>query len=82
MIVKHREDGERVVFVRDQHIVLAKGSEETALLPLSSLKPAKAAQPESILAAVAAAWALNIDPELIEAGLRTFDSSQKRNIDE
>ena len=82
VIVKHREDGERVVFVRDQHIVLAKGSEETALLPLSSLKPAKAAQPESILAAVAAAWALNIDPELIEAGLRTFDSSQKRNIDE
>jgi len=82
VIVKHREDGERVVFVRDQHIVLAKGAEETALLPLSSLKPAKAAQPESILAAVAAAWALNIDPELIEAGLRTFDSSQKRNIDE
>jgi len=82
VIVKHREDGERVVFVRDQHIVLAKGSEETALLPLSSLKPAKAAQPESILAAVAAAWALNIDPELIEAGLRTFDSSQRRNIDE
>jgi len=82
VIVKHREDGERVVFVRDQHIVLAKGAEETALLPLSSLKPAKAAQPESILAAVAAAWALNIDPELIEAGLRTFDSSQRRNIDE
>ncbi|MFZ6861657.1 cyanophycin synthetase [Undibacterium sp. Ji67W] len=82
VIVKHREEGERVVFVRDQHIVLANGAEETALLPLSSLKPAKAAQPESILAAVAAAWALNIDPELIEAGLRTFDSSQKRNIDE
>ncbi|MFZ6687129.1 cyanophycin synthetase [Undibacterium sp. SXout11W] len=82
VIVKHREEGERVVFVRDQNIVLANGAEETALLPLSSLKPAKAAQPESILAAVAAAWALNIDPELIEAGLRTFDSNQKRNIDE
>ncbi len=82
VIVKHRDEGERVVFVRDQNIVLANGTEETALLPLSSLKPAKAAQPESILAAVAAAWALNIDPELIEAGLRTFDSNQKRNIDE
>lgn len=76
-IVKHRALGERVVFVRDNHIVLASGAEETALLPLSSLKPAKAQQPETIMAAVAAAWALDISPELIGAGLRTFDSSQK-----
>ncbi|MBC3868987.1 cyanophycin synthetase [Undibacterium oligocarboniphilum] len=76
-IVKHRTIGERVVFVRDNHIVLASGAEETALLPLSSLKPAKAQQPETIMAAVAAAWALDISPELIGAGLRTFDSSQK-----
>ncbi|MFZ6690273.1 cyanophycin synthetase [Undibacterium sp. SXout20W] len=81
VLVSHREKGERVVFLRDQHIVLAEGASETALLPLSSLKPAKAAQPETILAAVAAAWALKIDPELIEAGLRTFDSSPKKNID-
>ncbi|MFZ6847084.1 cyanophycin synthetase [Undibacterium sp. RuRC25W] len=80
-LVDHREKGERVVFLREQHIVLAEGANETALLPLSSLKPAKASQPETILAAVAAAWALNIDPELIEAGLRTFDSSPKQNID-
>ncbi|MBC3884696.1 cyanophycin synthetase [Undibacterium griseum] len=76
-IVKHRALGERVVFVRDNHIVLASGAEETALLPLSSLKPAKAQQPETIMAAVAAAWALDISPELIGAGLRTFDSNQK-----
>jgi len=81
VLVSHREQGERVVFIREQHIVLAEGETETALLPLSSLKPTKAAQPETIMAAVAAAWALNIDPELIEAGLRTFDSSQKINID-
>lgn len=77
-IVKHRAAGERVVFLRDSSIVLANGAEETALLPLSSLKPAKAAQPESIMAAVAAAWALDITPELIGAGLRTFDSNPKK----
>ncbi|CAN5846218.1 cyanophycin synthetase [soil metagenome] len=79
-IVQHRANGERVVFLRDNTIVLASGSEETALLPLSSLKPSKAGQPESIMAAVAAAWALNIAPEFIGAGLRTFDSNpQKTN---
>ena len=80
-LVSHREKGERVVFLREQQIVLAEGETETALLPLSSLKPAKASQPETILAAVAAAWALEIDSELIEAGLRTFDSNQKKSID-
>ena len=30
------------------------------------------------LAAVAAAWALNIPPELIGAGLRTFESNPKK----
>jgi cyanophycin synthetase len=73
----HRAAGERVVFIRDNNIVLASGAEETALLPLSSLKPTKAAQPESIMAAVAGAWALDVSPELIGAGLRTFDSSPK-----
>ncbi|MFZ6730678.1 cyanophycin synthetase [Undibacterium sp. Ji42W] len=76
-IVNHRALGERVVFLRDDNIVLADGETETALLPLSALKPAKVAQAESVLAAVAAAWALNITPELIGAGLRTFDSSKK-----
>ena len=80
-LVSNREKGERVVFLREQQIVLAEGETETALLPLSSLKPAKASQPETILAAVAAAWALEIDSELIEAGLRTFDSNQKKSID-
>ena len=78
IITTHRANDERVVFIRDQCIVLAKGSEETALLPLASLKPIKAAQPENIMASVAAAWALNISPDLIEAGLRTFESTPKK----
>lgn len=78
VIVQHRKQGERVVFLRDSSIVLAQGAQETALLPLSSLKPAKAEQPESVMAAVAAAWALDISPELIGAGLRTFNSTPTR----
>ncbi len=77
-LAAHQAAGERVVFLRNGEIVLAQGSEEIALLPLSSLKPAKAAQPELVMAATAAAWALNIPVELIGAGLRTFDSSPKK----
>ena len=78
VLSEHREAGERVVFVRDDQIVLAHGALDVALLPLVSLKPAKASQPEMVMAAVAAAWALNIPPELIGAGLRTFESNPKK----
>lgn len=77
-MTKHRNAGERVVFVRDDQIVLAHGAKEVAMLPLASLKPAKASQPEMVMAAVAAAWALNIPPELIGAGLRTFESNPRK----
>jgi cyanophycin synthetase len=76
-IVAHRAAGARAVFLRGQSIVLAEGMEETALLELSALKPAKAAQPETMVAAVAASWALGIGPELIVAGLRTFDRNPR-----
>jgi cyanophycin synthetase len=77
-MAEHRAAGEQVVFVRDDQIVLAHGAKEIALLPLASLKPAKASQPEMVMAAVAAAWALNIPPELIGAGLRTFESNPRK----
>lgn len=77
-MARHRDAGEKVVFVRDGHIVLAEGAHTIASLALSSLAPAKASQPEMVMAAVAAAWALNISPELIGAGLRTFESNPKK----
>lgn len=77
-MAEHAESGGRIVFVRDGEIVLAEGPKEVSLMPLSALKPAKASQPEMVMAAVAAAWALNIPPELIGAGLRTFESSPKK----
>ncbi len=78
VMTEHRGAGERVVYVRDDQIVLAQGAKEVAMLPLASLKPAKASQPEMVMAAVAAAWALNIPPELIGAGLRTFESNPRK----
>ena len=77
-LVAHRAAGERVVFVHNGEVVLAHHDEEIPLVPLHTLKPAKAAQPELVMAAVAAAWALNIPVELIAAGLRTFDSNPKK----
>jgi cyanophycin synthetase len=78
VITQHQQSGERVVFLRDNVIVLAHAHEEIAILPLSTLKPAKASKPEMVMAAVAAAWALNIPVELIGAGLRTFESNPKK----
>jgi cyanophycin synthetase len=79
VLARHRAAGERTVFVRANYIVLAEGAEETALLPLVALKPATAKYPASVLAAVAAAWALDVAPELLAAGLRTFDATPKHS---
>ena len=40
------------------------------LEPLAT--PAEVLAPEALLAAVAAAWAMGIDPDLIAAGVQTF----------
>ena len=78
-IAQHRAAGERVVFLRNEAVVLAQGMHDVALLPLSNMQPSKAAKPSLVMAAVGAAWALNIPVELIDAGLRTFESNPKKN---
>lgn len=77
-IVAHRAKEGRALFVRDGEIVLVEGTHEMAVLPLATLKPAKAAKPEMVMAAIGAAWALDIPVELIGAGLRTFESNPKK----
>jgi cyanophycin synthetase len=74
----HRAAGERTVFLRDGSIVLAEGETETVVLKLAKLKPPTAAHPENVLAAVAATWALDVTPDLIGAGLRSFDPNPKK----
>lgn len=77
-LVTHRASGERVVFVQTGDIVMIQDMDEVARIPLESLTRSKAEQPEMVMAAAAAAWALDIAPELIGAGLRTFDSTPKK----
>jgi cyanophycin synthetase len=74
----HRAAGGRVAFVRDGHVVLAQGGEEMPLLGLDKVKPATAAQPDAVLAAALAGWALDVPTDLICAGLRTFDAVAKK----
>jgi cyanophycin synthetase len=74
VLQQHRASGGRVAFLRDQHIVLAQGGEDAPLLGLAKLKPATASQPEAVLAAAAASWALDVPTDLICAGLRSFEN--------
>ena len=74
-IAEHRAADERTVFLRDRHIVLARGMDEVSEIALDTLNPVKAAKPDMVMAAVAAAWALDVKPELIGAGLRTFKAN-------
>ena len=76
-IVRHRALGERAVFLRDDNIVLADGAEETVLMHIAKLQAGAAGQLGCVMAAVAAAWALQVAPELICAGLRTFAAPAK-----
>jgi cyanophycin synthetase len=74
VLKQHRAAGGRVAFLRDQHVVLAQGSEDAPLLGLNKLKPATAASPDAVLAAAAAGWALAVPTDLICAGLRSFEN--------
>lgn len=77
VMAQHRASGERVVFARDNHIMLAEGDSETRLLDLAKIKPATVKHPASVLAATAAAWALGLPHDLICGGLRAFDVTKK-----
>jgi cyanophycin synthetase len=74
-IVEHRQDGERAVFMRSNGFVLAAGTNEVAVLPLSCMPAKQAGNEEAVLAAIAAGWALGLEPGLIAAALRTFKAN-------
>jgi len=78
VIAAHRDDGGRAVFARDGDIVLASGTNETAVLHGALALAGPAVPAESVLAAVASAWAMQVPTELICAGLRTFGSEASR----
>ena len=72
-LAEQRAAGGRAVFLRADGCVLAEGASETLLSRMQPLAPqAEALAPEALLAAVAAAWAMGIDADLIAAGVQTF----------
>jgi cyanophycin synthetase len=77
-----REQGKRVVFSRDDHIILAEGDVETSLVPLAKVPLTfygrVGFQVENVLAAVAAAWSLQVPLDLIRMGLASFSSSAQQ----
>ena len=65
----------RAVFVRGQQVVLATGAAERVLGTLGALSLPGGQRPDTaaLLAAIATAWALDITPDLIAAGIKTFE---------
>ncbi len=65
----------RAVFARAGQIILASGASERVLGTLQALSLAGGQQPDTaaLLAAIACAWAMDIAPELIAAGIKTFE---------
>jgi len=77
-----REQGGRVVFVRDDHVILAEGDQETVFISLSRVPLTYHGrvgfQVENVLAAIAATWSLKIPFDQIRQGLATFSSSAQQ----
>ena len=79
-LAAHRAGGQgRAVLVRAGAVVLATGASEKSLGALERLHfgrdlPAPAVS--TLLAAIGAAWALDIAPDLIAAGIKTFEPEQ------
>ncbi len=74
----HQSTGGKAVLVRQDRVVLANGSSESFLPGLGRLAVWRATHAgvtlESLLAAVAAAWALGIPLNLIGAGVEAFEA--------
>lgn len=74
--------GKRAVIVRNGRVVLVSGSNELVLINLRKIASENGANNaqaiENILAAVGAAWALGIEPNLIRVGIETFGFSQEK----
>jgi cyanophycin synthetase len=76
LITAHLQQGGRAVLLRDGVIELHVGDEQAELIKLVQvpvLADGDTVRVLSVLAAVAAAWALGVTQSLIRAGLETFE---------
>ena len=76
ILKEHLAKGGRAVYVRNGEVALARGDQENLLFALNLELIARLLKDglltSTLLAAVAAAWALDIAPLLIRAGLKNF----------
>lgn len=79
LLQKRRGEGGRVVFVRDNSIILAEGVNEFPLISLDRIPVTHAGkisfQVYNTLAATAATWALGTPAEVIRVGLESFSAN-------
>jgi len=75
-VAAHRAAGGRAVLGSGGLLVMAEGARQTVLTDLSCVPLTQGGkldfQTRNVLAAVAAAWALGIDSDLVRAGIETF----------
>lgn len=75
VMVTHRAQGHRIVYVENNQIVAAQNQEEQRF-DLASIPITRNGiigfQVENAMAAIAAVWALNVDWKTIQAGVSTF----------
>ena len=77
VLVQHRTALGRAVFCKDDQVVMATGDIEAVLVkldfpPIAKLLADGRMSLPNVLAAVAVAWALELTPELIRAGLKNY----------
>ena len=79
VIRRHRALGGRAIFVRDGLVIRAEGANESPFIALAEVPLTHGGritfQIENTLAALASAWALGLDDEIILRGARGFGSS-------
>ncbi len=75
LLGEHRQRGGRAVFIHDATVVMATGSQLTQLLPAAQL-PSHALNHLRSLAAIAAAWSLDTELNLIRTGLLAYHNLQ------
>ena len=81
---EHKQQGGRTVVIRGGEIKLTRGEVEISVVALAATRlehtEADDHQVQNVLAAVAAAWALDIPPRVMRAVLETFDPAHPDNL--
>ncbi len=77
-LAEHRAQGGRAVTLHKGALVLCNGASEQVLMQTTHIPMMADAQDvTTLLAAIAAAWALDVSPELMRAGLATYQPHTK-----